>query len=113
MIVSNSSRHIILAAQAELADTFFSRMQGLLGRRTLSDGQALIITHCNSIHMFFMQFPIDVLFLDPAGRVVGVVKDIRPFQLSPIFWSANRAIELPAGTITRTATALGDIIEIK
>ena len=113
MIVTNLTKNIVLSAQAELADTFFSRMQGLLGRRSFSEGQAMVITHCNSIHMFFMKFPIDAIFLDPSGRVVGVVKNIQPFSMSPVFWTSERVVELPSGTLARTATSVGDIIEIK
>jgi uncharacterized protein len=111
--VKNLTKNILLSAQAELADTFFSRMRGLLGRRAFSEGQAMVITRCNSIHMFFMKFPIDAIFLNAAGRVVGIVKNIRPFQVSPVFWTSERVVELPAGTLDRSATSLGDIIEIK
>ena len=113
MIVKNLTKNIVLSLQAELADTFFSRMRGLLGRRNFSEGQALVITHCNSIHMFFMKFPIDAVFLDSADRVVGVVKNIQPFQLSPVFWTANRVVELPTGILSSTDTSLGDMMEIK
>ena len=113
MTIINLTRNIVLSAQAELADSFWTRMRGLLGREALPQGQALVITRCNSIHMFFMKFPIDAAFLDASGRVVGDVRNIRPFQLSPVFWGAERVIELPAGTLDRTATSRGDIIEIK
>jgi uncharacterized membrane protein (UPF0127 family) len=113
VIVKNLTKNIILSARAELADTFFSRMRGLLGRRTFTQGEALVITRCNSIHMFFMKFPIDAIFLDGSDRVVGVVKNIRPFQISPVFWTSTRVVEFPAGTLDRTATSVGDIIEIK
>ena len=113
MIVKNLTKDIVLSAQAELADTFFSRMRGLLGRRMFTDGKALVITRCNSIHMFFMKFPIDAIFLDASNRVVGAVKNIQPFQMSPVFWTSTRVVEFPAGTLDRTATSLGDIIEIK
>jgi len=113
MIVKNRTRNVVLSEQAELADTFFSRMRGLLGRRTFSAGEAMVITRCNSIHMFFMKFPIDAIFLDQDSRVVGDVKNIQPFKISPVFWTSERVVELPAGTLDRTATSLGDIIEIK
>jgi len=111
--VKNLTKKVILSAQAEMADTFFSRMRGLLGRSTFVEGQALVITHCNSIHMFFMKFPIDAIFLDRVGCVVGVVKNIQPFKVSPVYWASERVVELPAGTLDRTATSVGDIIEIK
>ena len=113
MIVRNLTRNIVLSSEAGLADTFFSRMRGLLGRAAFAEGQALVITHCNSIHMFFMKFPIDAIFLDAAGCVVGDVRNIQPFQMSPVFWTASRVVELPVGTLDRSSTSIGDIIEIK
>lgn len=113
MIVKNLTKNIVLSEHAQLADTFFSRMRGLLGRRMLSEGESLVITQCNSIHMFFMKFAIDAMFLDSSDRVAGVVKNIQPFQMSPVFWAARRVVELPAGTLDRTDTCLGDTIQIK
>jgi len=61
--------------------------------------------------MFFMRFPIDAVFIDRQGTVVGFVENILPNQLSPVFWSADRVIELPAGTIKATATLIGDSLQ--
>lgn len=85
-------------------------MKGLLGRAGLGPDEALVITRCQSIHMFFMRFPIDVVFLDRQGAVVGIVANIRPFELSPIFWKANRAVELPVGAVANSRTIIGDYI---
>ncbi len=111
MIVTNRTRHTVLCARADLADTFFARARGLLGRQALGTGQGLIITRCNSIHMFFMKFPIDAVFVDRQGKVVGIVENIPPNRLSPVFWSADRVIELPPGTIQSTATTIGDVVQ--
>ena len=111
MIVRNLTRQIVLSVQAELADTFFSRMRGLLGREVFLPGQAMVITRCNSIHMFFMRFSIDAVFLDRADCVVGIVKNIKPFHMSPVFWTAVRVIELPTGTVDQSGTVLGDRVE--
>lgn len=92
----------------EVADTSWSRMKGLLGRKSLAKDAGLLITKCNSIHMFFMKFALDVIFLDSTNKVVGLVKNIPPFALSPIFWNANKAIELAAGIIENTETKIGD-----
>lgn len=113
MIVRNLTLDIILSDHAELADTFLGRMRGLLGRSTFAEGEAMVITHCNSIHMFFMKFPIDVIFLDQDFRVVGEERHIRPFMMSPVYWTSERVVELPAGTLERTGTSIGNIIEIK
>ena len=110
MRILNLTQKTLLASDARLADTPISRMTGLLNRTSLSEGEALIITRCSSIHMLFMRFPIDVVFVDKAGLVVGVVENIKPYQFSPVFWKADCAIELPVMTIEKTRTALGDQI---
>ena len=108
MRILNSSQKTVIAQNASLADTPLSRLQGLLGRKDFPTGEALVITQCRSIHMMFMHFAIDVIFADKEKRVVGVVKDIRPFSLSPYFWRAFYAIELPVGTIALSKTCVGD-----
>lgn len=110
MRIINHTQNTVLAEKATCADTFFSRMRGLLGRKSLSAGEALVITRCNSIHMFFMQFPIDVIFIDKENIVVGLLKKIQPNTLSPIFWSSSKAVELPAGTLEFTRTSSKDKI---
>ena len=88
-------------------------MVGLMNRKSISEQEALIITHCQSIHMVFMRFSMDVLFLDKKNYVVGLVEGIRPFQFSPLFFKASYAIELAEGVIAKSQTALGDEIELK
>lgn len=83
-------------------------MVGLLSKKDLKKDEALVISRCQSIHMFFMRFAIDVIFADRNCKVVGIVRNIRPFQLSPIFFKSFFAIELRPGTIEETKTSLGD-----
>jgi uncharacterized protein len=106
--ILNKTRDTNLASQAELSDTVFSRLKGLLGRTVLPEGHALIITDCRSIHMLFMRFAIDVVFADREYRVVGLVENIMPFRISPYFWKAYYAIELPTGTIRMARIEKGD-----
>jgi uncharacterized membrane protein (UPF0127 family) len=112
MPIVNLTRTSTLATAVETADSPLKRMKGLLGRNSLNSQEALVITQCQSIHMFFMKFAIDVLFIDGKNKIVGVVSNIQPFQLSPIFWESTCAIELPAGTIETTKTEVGDEIRI-
>lgn len=113
MKVVNETRSSVIAENATLADTFVSRMVGLLKHTHLNRGEGLIITHCNSIHMFFMRFAIDVIFIDKSNKVVGVVPNILPNRLSKIYFSAVKAIELPVGVIEESQTALGDSLSIQ
>lgn len=110
MRIINQTQKKTLAEKAILADTMASRFIGLLRHPVLPVGEGLVITQCHSIHMFFMKFAIDVVFIDRNKIVVGLVKNIKPFQMSGYYWRADCAIELPAGQIETTKTALGDKI---
>jgi uncharacterized membrane protein (UPF0127 family) len=110
--IINTTKDTVIAHKGSIADTFFSRMIGLLNRDSLLPDEALIITRCQSIHMFFMRFPIDAIFVDRHARVVGILEHIKPFFLSRIFFRSSYVIELPAGAIVQNKTSLGDKIEI-
>ena len=109
-MISNLTRKTVIASHVEIAQNPLQRMRGLLGSNDFPQGRALIITHCQSIHMFFMKFPIDVIFCDKQNKVVGRCMGINPFCLSPIFFKASYAIELPAGSIAASKTQIGDQI---
>ena len=68
------------------------RMRGLIGRKALEPGRGMLILKCNCIHTFFMRFPIDATFLDRDGRVVRVVRNIRPWRLW--VWGGWRAVSV-------------------
>jgi len=112
MKIHNVTKNTIIAEEAVVADSFFFRMRGLLSRQSLTESEALIITQCQSIHMFFMKFSIDAIFVDKKDRVVGIVEKIKPFRLSPVFWKANYVIELPVGSIAKSKTSLGDFVKV-
>ena len=112
MPILNLTRQTTLASYVQVADNPLKRMKGLIGKLGLAQGYALLIPGCNSIHMFFMKFPIDVVFVDKANKVAGLSKNIKPFELSPVFWKSSCAIELPAGTIEATQTQLNDELTI-
>lgn len=112
MPITNITRGTVLASDVAIADTPLKRMRGLLGRQSLGPKEGLVITRCQSIHMFFMKFPIDVVFIDKNEKVVGLTENIKPFALSPIFWKSACAIELPVGTIDSTKTTTGDQLKI-
>ena len=63
--------------------------------------------------MFFMKFPIDVIFADKNNKVVGIVQGIKPFCLSKIYFKASYAIELQEGVVARTKTEVGDEVKIE
>jgi uncharacterized membrane protein (UPF0127 family) len=101
-----------LALDLAVADSFFARLKGLLGKRELPQGEGLWIKSCSSVHTFGMRFPIDVAFLDRDLRVVAVAKTLRPNRVSPFCLKAISVLELPAGTLDASVTVVGDRIEI-
>lgn len=111
MNILNKSKNTVLARTVMVADTFWTRLVGLIGKKDLPPVTALVVTRCQSIHMLFMRFPIDAVFADRHHRVVGCVEAIKPFRLSPIFFHSRYVIELRVGTITATKTSPGDQLE--
>ncbi len=102
----------VVADHVEVADTIWSRFAGLMFRRELPPGHGLVIRPCNSIHMFFMRFALDVVFIGGDGRVVRVLDSIRPWRASSLVRGAKAAIELPAGTARRAALVPGMVLHI-
>ena len=101
----------MIATRLEAAFDSDSRRRGLLGRTAFADGSALIIAPCSSIHMFFMQFAIDVLFVARDGRIVKVCRVVRPWRIA-VSWGGFAAIELPAGTTERSGAQRGDYLKV-
>jgi len=108
----NRSRQTLLAEDVRVANTFFSRLKGLLGTSELPQGQGLWIKPCDSIHMFGMQYAIDVIFVDEQGGVVKLVEDLRPGRLAGCS-GASGAIELPSGWVKVAGVSIGDMLEIE
>jgi uncharacterized membrane protein (UPF0127 family) len=114
--VRNLTRDAEIAERVDLASSFGARLLGLMGRASLAPGCGLWLTGTSNIHMFFMRFPIDAVFLgrpgaDGARRVVAVHADLHPW--TGIVWYARGAdvcLELPAGTAATSGTVAGDVV---
>ena len=111
--VRNLSCAADLASRATLADSFWRRLRGLLGRDGLGDGEGLVIVPCNSVHMLGMRFPLDVLHLDRSGTVLRTLQNLKPGRLGPLVWRSHMAVELPAGTIAASGTVAGDVVTLE
>jgi hypothetical protein len=110
--IDNLTKQTELATAARLADGPWSRMVGLLGRKQLPDGEAMVLRPCSSIHMLFMRFAIDVVYLDKDATVLKVVPSLKPFRFSAARGGAHYTLELPVGTIDRSSTSPGDRLAI-
>lgn len=112
----NLDRDAVLASPLESANSLWARFMGLMGRDRLPPGAGLWLPGGNGIHMLFMRFAIDCVFVgrpdrDGARRVLAIRRALPPWR--GVVWfvrGANGTLELPVGTLDRTGTAVGDRI---
>lgn len=109
--LTNLTRGAVLASEAYLAESRSERRRGLLGSDPLAPGEALVLRPCRQVHTFGMRFPIEVAFVDGSSVVLAVLR-MRPGRLSRVAWRAAATVELPAGTLERTITLPGDVLDL-
>src|SRR6266496_2788614 len=110
----NRSRGVVLAEDVRIANTHWTRLRGLIGTNesAFRAGQALWIVPSRGVHTIAMGFPLDVLYLDRARRVIHFEESVRPWRFAPIRVSAASVLELPTGTIRKSRTEIGDEIDM-
>ncbi|MBT3584233.1 MAG: DUF192 domain-containing protein [Halobacteriovoraceae bacterium] len=94
-----SEKKEVLGVDVEIASTMFSRMKGLMFENEMKGYDGLLIKPCNQIHTFFMKYNIDVVFLDKSNKVVKVIENLKPWRLTPLYFSASKVLELKGNTI--------------
>lgn len=104
----NASRDAVIADSVVHAKSLWARSRGLLGRKGLAAGEGLLLDPCSGIHTIGMSFPIDAVFLSKDGEVVHAVHAMKPFGMSRYVFRARTVLELPAGTLRTSGTAVGD-----
>jgi len=112
LTITNITRHTQLAANVQVAGDGNHRRKGLLGRERLAEGEGLWIVPCEAVHTFWMQFPIDLIYLDRKHQVVKTRSNVRPWRLSACL-RAHSVVELAAGVIRGTHTMPGDRLSLE
>jgi uncharacterized protein len=97
----------IVCERCVLGDTALTRMKGLLGRRELPSDEGILLKPASSVHMAFMRFAIDAVFLDRELRVVKVAADLKPWRMAGSR-GAKSVLEIPAGEAARRGLSVGD-----
>jgi len=106
--VTNVSRGHTLGTRIGVADGWWSRLRGLLGRPAPAEGEGLLLVPCRSVHMFGMRGALDVAFVDRDGAVIAAYHALPPGGRTRWHRRARAALELPPGTLRRTGTHEGD-----
>lgn len=108
--VVNTGRDCELGTRVGLADGWLARLRGMLGRPEPKPGEGLLLTPCQSVHMYGMRFPLDVAFMNRKGVIVAAYRRLPPGSRSKWHRDAAYALELPTGTLERSGTAVGDVL---
>jgi uncharacterized membrane protein (UPF0127 family) len=95
----------------EVADGFFTRLRGLLGREGLGRGEGLLIVPSRGVHMFGMRFSLDILLLDRERKVAASYRALAPGKATGMHRGVRYALELPVGVIDASGTGEGDSID--
>ena len=112
--IYNKTRETFVATEATVADGYFTRLVGLLGKtkRWAKLGRGLWIVPSRGVHTIGMLFPIDLIFLNKEGMVVHTEEYVKPFRISRVSLKAESVLELPPYTIYKSGTQVGDKLEI-
>ena len=105
-------RELVLVENLMMATTFIRRLRGLMFTAELLPGEGLFLSPCNSVHTFFMRYPLDVLFLDGQMQILRCLSCIQPNRISPLIRGARHAVEMPAGNIKQYGISAGDSLLI-
>jgi len=118
LCVRNLTRGTVLCSRARLARSFRDRSRGLLGHNQLSADEGMLFEAESFVpvmwmHTMFMRFPIDIVFIGRGDNVIKIQASLKPWRLSAMVFGACKALELTAGAVIRTETAVGDSISIE
>lgn len=112
--VKNTSREsTIIGNRIQIAESFFDKLFGLMGRRHMLFGTGMLLHPCSSIHTCFMTIPIDVLYINKDRKVLAIDRVLEPWRIGTIKLGTSMVLELPPGTATATGIEIGDLIAIE
>ena len=110
--IHNESRDVSLVERGRVANNTWTRFKGLIGVRNLPEGDGLAIVPSSGVHCMFMSIPIDVVYVDKGDRVAALDPNMKPWAVGRLYRGVAYVVELPAGTIARTGTQVGDQLRV-
>lgn len=100
----------VIFESCKVANTFFVRFMGLMGRNEMRRDEAIIFPRCNSIHTFFMKISIDVIFVSQSGKIIKILPRLKPWKILMPVKGAKHAIEMASGNSGEKGLKEGDVI---
>ena len=113
LILINKTNNFIISENLEVANSYFKRLKGLMFTKKLPEKNALKLIPCNQIHTFFMNYSIDVLYLDSDNNVIFCEENLKPGKIGARVKNALSVIELPNGKIKKSNIKIGDSVIIQ
>jgi uncharacterized membrane protein (UPF0127 family) len=110
LLIKDGNKGSVICTEGVLANTFRTRLFGLLGRKGIKEGSGLLIKPSSGVHTFGMSFPIDIVSLDQHHRVLGVFENIGPWTIRGLSLKTRSVLELPAGRIQECGIEPGDTL---
>ena len=110
-MICNLTKKTVISSRTECAVGLWQRARGMIGR-DFDCFDAMVFDHCSSIHTCFMSIPLDVIFVSRDHKILKTVWNLMPWRLFVCCKKAFYVIELPSGTIERTRSACGDIVDL-
>jgi hypothetical protein len=108
LTVTIPEKAVTIGSRIGLADTFLTRLFGLLGKSSLDDGSGILIRPSSGVHTMWMRFAIDVVALDKNLRVLKTWERLRPWRVTPVSLKTHCVLELAPGQISQLDIKAGD-----
>ena len=102
-----------VSLRVDVAENFIDRFFGLMGKKNLPSGRGLFLAPCNSIHMFFMRFSIDAIYLDKNFKIKKIVRNLPTWRGLSICFGAYGVLEVSAGDADKFNFKVGQTFDIK
>lgn len=112
VMIKNISKNIIITNDSYLANNFFTRLKGLMGKKNM-DYDALCIKPCKGVHTFFMRFNINIIYVDKKGRILKIIKNLKPWKVTKFIKESEYIIEIDSKKSKYMKIEVGDELEIK
>lgn len=104
-------KNILISQQLKIAESFFERLIGLMFKEKMEGFDGLLIKQCRSIHTFFMKYPLDIVFMNNEMKVKKIIRNMKPWRMTFIYFTSTQVLELQAGTLPVTVQE-GDKLEV-